>query len=103
MKTGRLLMASFVALAIGLGLLFGYCNGTVGFSAGYPISGTSMKLDITTAGFPAIRGLLLTLIGSLLLVLSVIAAIIAEIRSARSKAKPERPTSPAAVSENSGM
>jgi hypothetical protein len=88
MKTRRLLIASFVVLTTGIGLLFGYCNGTTGFSAGYPLSGSSLKLDVTTTGFPAIAGLPLTLIGSLLLVISFIAAIVAEIRSPRSKSKP---------------
>ena len=90
MKTRRLLIASFVFLATGIGLLFGYCNGTAGFSAGYPISGTSLKLDITTTGYPALIGLPLTLIGSLLLIISVIAAIVAEIRSPRAKPRSEK-------------
>jgi len=90
MKTRRLLIASFVFLAAGVGLFFGYCNGTAGFSAGYPMSGTSLKLDITTTGYPALSGLLLTLIGSLLLVICVIAAVVAEIRSPGSKAKSEK-------------
>jgi len=95
MKTRRLLIASFVFLAIGIGVLSGYCNGTAGFSAGYPISGTTLKLDITTTGFPAIGGFLLTLFGLMLLVISVVAALVAEIRSPRSRPKPEKLTHPA--------
>jgi len=87
MKTRRLLIASFVFLAIGIGLIAGYCNGTAGFSTGYPFSGSSLKFDITTTGVPAIAGLLSTAMGLVLLIVSTIAAIVAEIRAPRIKSK----------------
>jgi uncharacterized membrane protein len=87
MKTRRLLIVSFIFLAAGVGLICGYCNGTAGFSAGIPLTGSSIKIDITTAGLAAITGVPLTLIGLLLLIFSVIAAIIGEIRAPRTKPK----------------
>jgi len=89
MKTRRLLIVSFLFLASGIGLIAGYCSGTAGFSAGYPLSGTSIKLDITTVGLPALTGVPLTVIGLVLLIFSVIASIIGEIRAPRTK--PKRP------------
>jgi uncharacterized membrane protein len=95
MRTRRWLIASFVVLTTGVSLLFGYCNGTAGFSAGYPISGTSLRLDITTTGYPAIIGFIQTLNGLFLLIISVIAAIVAEIRFLRPKPKMEKVADPA--------
>jgi hypothetical protein len=100
MKTRRLLIAAFVFLATGSYLLFGYCNGTTGFSTGYPISGSSLKLDITTTGFPAIGGMLLTVFGLLILVMAVIAAIGGEVQSVLSRKKsptPEESAKPASL------
>jgi uncharacterized membrane protein len=88
MNTRRLLIASFLFLASGVSLVCGYCNGTTGFAANIPVSGSSVKIDITTTGLPALAGLPLTVLGLLLLVISVFAAIIGEIRAPRVKKKP---------------
>lgn len=81
MTSGRTLIAAVVLLGLGLGLTFGYCHGTVGFSAAYPVSGTSLQLAITTTGLPAIAGFAATVLGLLLLVAAFVQAIVGEVLS----------------------
>jgi hypothetical protein len=88
MNTRRLLIASFVFLATGVYLLFAFCHGTTGLQAGDTLSSNSIKIDMTTTGYPEIAGVPLTLIGSLLLMISFVAAIVGEIRSFRKKKEP---------------
>ena len=66
----RLLLLSVVLLAVGVGVIFGYCNGTTGFAVAYPFSGTSLHLDVTTTGIPALIGVTLALLGGLLLIIA---------------------------------
>src|SRR6266581_8628141 len=70
MRSDRSLIVSVLLLAAGLGLTFAYCNGTVGLNAGYPLSGASLKLSITTYGPAALGGPALTALGLLLLLWS---------------------------------
>ncbi|HEX3893559.1 MAG TPA: hypothetical protein VHW46_13370 [Terracidiphilus sp.] len=70
-----LLLISVVCLAAGLIILFTYCHGTTSMSAGYPLSGMSVHLDMTTTGVPALLGLPLTLGGAGLLLIAWCAAI----------------------------
>ncbi|HEY6487801.1 MAG: hypothetical protein WCC26_09680 [Terracidiphilus sp.] len=70
-----LILISVVCLAVGVGVLFAYCNGTTGFSAGYPFSNTSLHLDVTTTGVPALVGVPLTLLGAFLLILAWFGAL----------------------------
>jgi hypothetical protein len=76
MRSEYVLIASFILLAIGLGLIFGYTHGTVGFHTTYPISSTSLQVSIDTTGVPAMAGVPLTLLGLLLLIAAVISAIL---------------------------
>jgi uncharacterized membrane protein len=69
------LIVSVLCLAVGVGLIFGFCNGTTGFNFGYPMSGTSLHIDITTKGIPALSGLALSLLGAFLLVVSFFIAL----------------------------
>lgn len=62
-----LLIISVVCLALGLGLIFWFCNGSTSFDFAYPIAGTKLHLDIATTGGPALAGVLLTMIDALLL------------------------------------
>jgi hypothetical protein len=71
-----LLLVSVVCLAVGVGLIFGYCNGTTGMSFGYPFSGSSLHIDITTTGTPMVIGVTLTLLGTFLLIVTWVIAII---------------------------
>lgn len=70
-----LILISVVCLAAGVSVLFAYCNGTTGFTAGYPFSNTSLHLEITTTGVPALAGVPLTLLGAFLLILAWFVAL----------------------------
>jgi hypothetical protein len=65
-----LILISVLCLGVGLGLLFGYSNGATRLSLGYPLSGTSIHVDMTTTGMPALAGVVLTLLGSVWLVVA---------------------------------
>ena len=70
-----LVIISIACLAIGVGLICYYCNGTTNFSFAYPLSGASLHIDITTTGAPALVGLLLTIFGAVLVVITWLLAL----------------------------
>jgi uncharacterized membrane protein len=70
------LIVAVVLLAGGVGLIFGFCNGTTGFNFGSPISGSSLHIDITTTGVPALAGMALTGLGAFLLVVATVIALV---------------------------
>src|SRR5215469_14729551 len=76
MKSDYIVIGSVLLLAIGLGLIFGYTDGTVGFSVASSVSGASLKVSINTTGLPAMAGVSLTLLRVLLLISAVIIAIV---------------------------
>lgn len=76
----RLFLAAVVLLVLGIWVLAYFCSGNAGFQAGDQISAFSIKLDITTVGYPAIFGVLAVMLGSLLLIVSAIASLILELR-----------------------
>jgi uncharacterized membrane protein len=76
MNCERSVIASAIFITLGLGLIFGYCHGTIGFSAAYPVSGTSLQVSVTTTGLPALAGSVSTVIGVLLLVVALIQAVV---------------------------
>ena len=80
MRIDRFLIVSVLCLSSGLGLIFGYCNGTVGVNAAFPIDGCSLHIDTTTTGPGALGGLVLTVSGAVLLLCTTLAAIINQIR-----------------------
>jgi hypothetical protein len=91
MNSERTLLSSILFLALGLGLILGYCHGsTIGFSAAYPVSGASLQVVINTTGLPAMAGFASTLIGILLLILATIQAIVGQVRWPGEKASLNR-------------
>lgn len=70
------LILAIVFLGAGLGVLIGYCNGTTGFSASYPFTGSILHLELTTTGVGVIGGLAATAIGVLLLIWATLAAVV---------------------------
>ena len=78
MKSDRMVIAAVLFLAAGLGLLFGFCDGTTALNVAYPFSRTSMHLDITSTGIPVLAGLPLVAAGALLLLFAFVAAIAAQ-------------------------
>jgi hypothetical protein len=75
-----ILIAAVVCLAAGVGLIFGFCNGTTGLSLGSPISASSLHFDITTTGVPALAGIALTGIGAFLLAVATVIALVGSFR-----------------------
>ena len=74
------LVVAVICLAAGIGVIFGYCNGTTGLQFGYPLSASSIHIDITTtgAGVPVAVGLVS--IGAFLLIVATIIAIVGIFR-----------------------
>jgi hypothetical protein len=80
MKSDRMVIGAVLFLAAGLGLLFGFTDGTAGVNLGYPFSATKLHVDITTTGIPVIAGL------------PLIAAIVSQFRQPEHDYSPELPT-----------
>ncbi len=79
MNCERSLIASIVFLISGMGLIFGYCHGTIGLSGAYPVAGAALEVSIKTTGWPAILGLWSTLIGVVLLLVALVQAVVAQV------------------------
>lgn len=69
------LIVSVLCLAIGLGVIFGYCNGTTGLAFAYPLTGCSIHIDITTTGAGVMGGVGFTLLGAVLLLIAFLIAL----------------------------
>ncbi len=74
------LIAAVVFLAVGLGVIFGYCNGTTGLSFGYPLANSSIHIDITTTGPGVVAAVVSTLLGLLLLLVATAMAVVGMLR-----------------------
>lgn len=74
------LVVGVLCLAAGIGVIFGYCHGTTGLQFGYPLSASSIHIDITTtgAGVPIAVGLVA--IGAFLLIVDTIIALVGIFR-----------------------
>ena len=83
----RLILAAVLFLVFGFWLLASFCHGDAGFQAGDHISAFSIKLDITTVGYPAILGVPAVLLGTLLLLVAAITSLVAELRAVLSQKK----------------
>ena len=79
MNSERSLIASVVFLVTGLGLIFGYCHGTIGLSGAYPIAGAAVEVSIKTTGLPAVLGVSATLIGVVLLIVALVQAVVGQV------------------------
>jgi hypothetical protein len=75
MRADPPVIGAVVFLGIGLGLIFGYCHGTTGFSFAYPLSGSVLHVDFTTSGPAVLGGFICTAIGVLLLIWAFFAAL----------------------------
>lgn len=75
-----LVIVSVLCFAAGLVLIFTFCTGSTGLSVAFPASGSSIHLDITTKGLPALGGAALTLAGAVLLVFTWVVAVVSLFR-----------------------
>jgi protein-S-isoprenylcysteine O-methyltransferase Ste14 len=73
------LIVAVAALAAGVGLLVMFCQGTTNMNVAYPLSGSTLHIDLTTNGSAVLGGFVLTALGLLLLVWAVLAAIVHQI------------------------
>jgi len=80
MKSDRLVIFAVLFMAAGLGLLFGFTDGTTGLNVGYPFAATKLHVDITTTGIPVLAGIPLVGAGALFLLFALIAAIASQFR-----------------------
>lgn len=87
MNCERTLIAAVAFLVFGLGLIFAYCHGTVGLSAAVPVASAGLDIAINTKGLPAVAGVGGTLLGLVLLLVSVVQAIVGQVHWPGDKAK----------------
>lgn len=74
------LVVAVVCLSAGIAVIFGYCNGTTGMQLGYPLSASSIHIDITTTGGGVPVAVGLVLLGALLLIIATIVALVGLFR-----------------------
>lgn len=84
-----LLLISVVLLAAGVSILVTYCHGTTSMNVAFPLSGTSLHIDITTTGTPALSGVPLTLLGAILLVIAWFRALFSRSKRPAAEAMPQ--------------
>lgn len=91
MKPDRPLIASVSCLVAGICLTLWYCQGTAGLSAGFPVSSSTIHFSVATSGPAALGGIVLTAIGVVLLLWSVLVAIFGQLMLVAGSSKgPER-------------
>jgi hypothetical protein len=74
------LIVAVVCLAIGLFIIFYFCNGGIGLSLAYPMSAASIHIDVTTTGFGVPIAVGLVAIGAFLLIVATIIALVGMFR-----------------------
>jgi hypothetical protein len=80
MTCERSVIASIVFLGLGLGLILAYCHdSTISFSAAHPASAARLQFVIYTNGWPAMAGLVASVVGILLLFAALAFAVLAQI------------------------
>ena len=86
------LVTAVICLGVGVGVLFAFCHGTTGFTFDVPAStaATSLHIDVTTTGVPAIVGVGLTGAGAFLLIVATIIALVEIFRSKGQKPPTKR-------------
>ena len=100
MKTDRWLIASLISLTAGLWLCFAWCHGSVGLAFAYPLAGTKLSIDITSAGGVVLAGIPLVLLGVLLLVTAFLSALVDQFRRRRYHPKEEKIAPPSAPAQS---
>ena len=70
------LLTAVVFLVVGIGVLFYFCHGNTGVQFAYPLAGAMVHVEFTTRGFPAVLGVILTILGAFLLIIATLIALI---------------------------
>jgi hypothetical protein len=73
-------VVAVACLAAGLFVIFYFCNGTTGLQFGWPLSASSIHIDVTTTGPGVPVAVFLTLTGAFLLIVATIIALIGIFR-----------------------
>lgn len=76
MKIDRLVILSFVLIAVGVIWVTTHWNGSVGFNFAFPVSGSNLTFNTTNTGSSALFGVLFTAFGLLLFFISFVGAVI---------------------------
>ena len=77
------LVVAAACLAVGLFVIFYFCNGTTGLQFGWPLSACSIHIDVTTTGAGVPMAVVLTLLGTFLLIVATVIALIRLFRRKR--------------------
>ena len=99
MKAHLLSIASVLALAAALVVIFSYGHGTVGFNVALPVAGSSFTIGNTTTGWTALGGFALIVLAFVLLLLTFFASIAALFRPRRAPAQPAKAAEPVPAPE----
>jgi hypothetical protein len=86
-----LLIVSVLCLAVGVGLIFYFCHGSTGFSFAYPLAASSLHLDVTTSGAPAVIGVGLTGLGGFSLAIAWLGALFGSFKRGDTPKRREEP------------
>lgn len=89
MRSDGPLILALLFLAAGLTVIFHFGMGSAAFNAAYPFSAANLQLSIATTGPAAIGGLVMTAVGTLLLLWASICAFIGVLSGFGSDRKDE--------------
>lgn len=92
MRADRWLLLAVLFLGCGLWSLFAYCHGNAGLSFAFPVSASSVSLDLKTTGAAVWIGIPLTALGLILMLVAVVSAILAQFRRPNHAARVSEPT-----------
>lgn len=91
MRADRWLLLAVLFLGCGLWALFAYCHGTAGLNFAFPVSASSVMLDLKTTGAAVWIGIPLTALGVILLIVSIVSAVMAQFRNPYRVAREDEP------------
>ena len=75
MNLKKMLIGSVIFLAAGAAWIVSFWNGSVGFGEAHPVEGSKLSVQFVVTGWPALGGVALTLIGTILLLGCAVMAV----------------------------
>lgn len=76
MNRQKMIIASVLFLTIGFIWITTYWKGSVGFSAAHPVAGSQFSMNISVSGWPALGGVAITSLGTILLVVVAVLSVV---------------------------